>query len=126
MEYGIKLLLAAAIGVCSIHVALAQTGAQDVAVTKGVSTHTTASLEQKTQYVVQLGAFENEFQAVYWRKQLADAGIETVIERAQGEHGMMRIHTTPFQNKADAQAMALQLKLYGVGQTIVLPVIDRN
>ena len=72
-------------------------------------------------YVVQLGAFADEFQALRWRQQWTEAGVKTYVVPAKGENGLMRIRTGPFNTKQEAQAMVLQLKLIGVENAIVLP-----
>ncbi|UOO90159.1 SPOR domain-containing protein [Vitreoscilla massiliensis] len=72
-------------------------------------------------YVVQLGAFADEFQALRWRQQWTEAGVKTYVVPAKGDTGLMRIRTGPFNTKQEAQAMVLQLKLIGVENAIVLP-----
>ena len=72
-------------------------------------------------YVVQLGAFVDEFQALRRRQQWTEAGIKTYVLPAEGEKGMMCIRTGPFHSKQEAQAMVLQLKLIGVENAIILP-----
>ena len=71
-------------------------------------------------YVVQLGAFVDEFQALHRRQQWTEAGIKTYVLPASGDSGMLRIRSGPFDSKQEAQAMVLQLKLVGVENAIIL------
>ena len=71
-------------------------------------------------YVVQLGAFVDEFQALHRRQQWTEAGIKTYVLPASGDSGMLRIRSGPFDSKQEAQAMVLQLKLVGVENALIL------
>lgn len=83
-----------------------------------------AKQEPAQRYVVQLGAFKDEFQAVCWRKKLSDLNIKTFILPASEHDGVMRIRTGPFENKQEAQDMVKQLQQEGINQAIVLPEVS--
>ena len=98
--------------------------AKPVASTQEKFVNTPSTVQPK--YVVQLGAFVDEIQAVRWRQQLAEAGVKTFIVPAKDPHGMMRIQAGPYASKKEAQAMVLLLELHGVENAIVLPEASRS
>ena len=78
--------------------------------------------QQSPQYVVQLGAFTHPEQALRWQEQLAQQGIEVVINQEKDEKGLIRVRSLPLPSKAQAQEMVLQLKLYGVPNALIMQV----
>ncbi|AUZ03992.2 MULTISPECIES: SPOR domain-containing protein [Vitreoscilla] len=74
-------------------------------------------------YVVQLGAFTHKDQALKWQEQLAQDGIQVVLQQDnEDEYAVVRVRSLPFDSKLAAQDMALQLKLYGVQQALIMRV----
>lgn len=79
------------------------------------------STQEVTQYVVQVGAFADEFQAVYWRRHLLELNIASFILPAKPNQSVLKIRTGPYASKQEAEQMALYLKLHGVADAMVLP-----
>ena len=107
-----------------LFLSLMQVEAQAAVVNDSADSNQTKTAKKPTtakHYVVQLGAFVDEFQALRRRQQWTEAGIKTYVLPAESEKGMMRIRTGPFHSKQEAQAMVLQLKLIGVENAIILP-----
>lgn len=76
-------------------------------------------------YVVQLGAFTHKDQALKWQAQLAQDGIEVVLQQDnEDEYAVVRVRSLPLDSKLAAQDLALQLKLYGVQQALIMQVSE--
>lgn len=100
--------------------ALVQLTAKNNQITETVPESESSAL---VRYVVQLGAFTHKDQALKWQEQLAQDGIQVVLQQDnEDEYAVVRVRSLPFDSKLAAQDMALQLKLYGVQQALIMRV----